>query len=95
MSSREVAQDDGSAVVLAMVVVLLLAALAFATATTTDIEKMSASGEPNRLAVVYAADAALEHQTHGLEHAGAGAHHGRIDRHHIMDFHGVLTRSRP
>jgi hypothetical protein len=67
MSSREVARDDGSAVVLAMVVVLLLAAIAFATATTTDIERMSASGEPNRLAVAYAADAALERAMQELQ----------------------------
>jgi hypothetical protein len=59
-SRTDVADDDGVAVVLAMVVVVLIAAMAFATATMTDVERMSASSEPNRLAVAYAADAALE-----------------------------------
>jgi Tfp pilus assembly protein PilX len=59
--------DEGIAVVLALVVVLLLAALAFATVMTTDVERMSAASEPNRLAVAYAADAALERAIQELQ----------------------------
>jgi hypothetical protein len=47
--------------------VLLLAALAFATVMTTDVERMSAASEPNRLAVAYAADAALERAIQELQ----------------------------
>jgi hypothetical protein len=67
MSSWKTGSDDGIAVVLALVVVLLLAALAFATVTTTDVERMSAASEPNRLAVAYAADAALERAIQELQ----------------------------
>jgi hypothetical protein len=59
--------DEGIAVVLALVVVLLLAALAFATVMTTDVERMSAASEPNRLAVAYAADAALDRAIQELQ----------------------------
>jgi hypothetical protein len=60
MPIRAKDSDEGIAIVLALLVVSLLAAVALATMTTTDVEKMSAASEPNRLAVAYAAEAALE-----------------------------------